>query len=239
MKRQNLIVPFLTLLLLAVSWCVADTLLGLTEPPAPTVTIPELVGKDEQAAEDYEWLEITATYLHDSAPAGTVLEQAPAAGSLRRLSERHPLRVALTVSLGPEMAEIPPLSGTDAREAAGVLRSLGFAVEELRLPGGTAGTVDRTEPGAGETAATGSTVRIWIRAGDSVRTVAVPDVLGLSRGEALLTLFRAGLAVDGAPIPETGETEAMVIGQTPTANSVVTAGSCVHLTFGPRHDAEE
>lgn len=232
MKRQSLTVPFLVLLLLAAVWCVADFLLGLTEPSPPTVTVPALIGESERAAEDYPFLEITATYLYNEAPAGTVLEQEPAAGSTRRLSERHPIRMTLTVSLGPKTVEIPALVGTDAREAVGALRALGFAVEEIRLPGGIAGAVERTEPRAGETATTGSTVRVWIYAGESVRTVAVPNVLGLSRGEALLTLFRAGLAVEGEAAPPAGATELVVTGQAPAADSVVTAGSRVQLTFG-------
>lgn len=224
---------FALLLLLAVTWCVADGLLGFLSPAAETVSLPDLVGRDEHAAADHPFLDVTSVYRYDDSPAGTVLAQEPPAGSLRKLTgETIPIR--LTVSLGRERVEIPDLGGRDARDAVLSLRALGLTVEEVRLPGGTPGTVDRTEPAAGETTEVGAVIRLFVRAGDSVRTVAVPALVGLSRGEALLTLYRAGLAL-GGEIREpdaSGSGSLTVTAQSPAAGSVVLPGSAVRLVFG-------
>ena len=171
---------------LAVIWCVADALLGLTIPPAETVSVPALVGLSEDAAGAYAFLDVTAVYRNDDSPAGTILAQEPVAGSRRKLSGGQ-LPVRLTVSLGRAEAQIPALAGEDAKAAAGALRVLGFTVKTVRLPGGIPETVDRTEPPAGESAAVGTVVTLFVCAGESVRTVAVPNLIGMTRGEAILT----------------------------------------------------
>lgn len=215
------------LLFLCVVWCVADALLGLTLPAAKTVRIPVLVGLSEGAAADYPFLDVTADYCHDDSPAGTILAQRPVGGSLRRVSDGGiPLR--LTVSLGQAAAEIPALFGADAAAAAGELRSLGLTVEVVRLPGGAAGTVARTEPSAGVRVVVGAVVRLYVHAGDSARTVSVPDLSGMTRGEAILTVLRAGLSVDEVPTVSPG---AVVCAQSPAPGSIVTSGSRVRLEF--------
>lgn len=219
---------FAFLLFCTVAWCVADDLLGLTLKPEVPTEVPNLIGQAEEAAAGYDWIAPISSYRYDSAPAGTVLAQDPAPGSLRKPHGRGTVTVRLTVSLGPAKAEIPDLLGHDAHEAAAVLRDSGFAVEEIRLPGGDAGRVARTEPHAGTRAEAGGTVRLYVYAGTDVKTVAVPDFRGMTRGEALLTLFRAGLAIGSEPQGN----GPLVVAQTPAAGSVVTAGTKVTLTLG-------
>ena len=215
MKRTAKGTVFALLLLCAVSWCTADDLLGLTLKPEVPIAVPDLVGRSEERAAEYDWIAAVSSYRYDSAPAGTVLAQNPVAGSLRKPSGRGTVTVRLTVSLGPARAEIPDLSGADAHEAAATLRGLGLAVEEVRLPGGDAGRVARTEPAAGR---------------DNAKTVAVPDLRGMTRGAALLTLFRAGLSVsEDASSAGIGS---VVLSQSPAAGSIVTAGCRVTLVFG-------
>ena len=236
MKRVAKGTLFALLLLCAVAWCTADDLLGLTVKPETPTAVPNLVGQNEETAAEYDWIAPVSSYCYDSAPAGTVLAQDPVAGSLRKPSGRRTVTVRLTVSLGPARAEIPNLSGTDAHEAAATLRGLGLAVEEIRLPGGDAGRVARTDPAAGRDAEAGETVRLYVYAGTDVKTVAVPNFCGMSRGEALLTLFRAGLAVgDDASSAALGT---VVISQSPAAGNIVTAGSRVTLVFGTNNSDE-
>lgn len=231
MKRSVFGALFALLLFLSVSWCVADGLFGFLQPAAETVCVPDLTGLDEGAAGAYPFLDVTSVYRYDDSPAGTVLAQEPAAGSLRKLAGRTAVPLRLTVSLGRAGAEIPALSGSDARTAAGQLRALGFAVEEVRMPGGVQGAVDRTEPAAGVHADRGSVVRLYVWAGESVRTVAVPDLLGMTRGEALLTIFRSGLAVGNEGGLPAGP-GSVIVSQTPAPGSVVTAGTAVSVELG-------
>ena len=215
---------------LAVTWCVADALLGLTIPPAETVSVPALVGLSEDAAGAYAFLDVTAVYRNDDSPAGTILAQEPVAGSRRKLSGGQ-LPVRLTVSLGRAEAQIPVLAGEDAKAAAGALRVLGFTVKTVRLPGGVPETVDRTEPPAGESAAVGTVVTLFVCAGESVRTVAVPNLIGMTRGEAILTALRAGLSVGDVPLASPGD---VVLSQSPAPGSIVPAGGRVAVDLGRR-----
>ena len=227
MKKTLFGLLFAFLSLSALSWCVADTLLGLTLPAGETLAVPDFIGRDEAEVRNYDWLDAVITYRYDETAPGTVLSQDPPPGSLRKRNDRLPARVRLVVSLGTEKQTVPDLAGSDAHEGAARLRAAGFAVEEIRIPGGTAGTVDRVEPPAGTELEAGATVRLYIHAGQNVRTVAVPDLIGLSRSDALLRIFRAGLTVT----EETGETYGgTVVGQSPTAGSVVTVGSRVTIT---------
>lgn len=230
MKRAAKEVLFAFLLFLTTAWCIADSLLGLTLPVGKSVSVPDFVGQNEPTSVP-DWMDLVSVYEYNSAPAGTVLGQEPTAGSLRKPFGENSVRVRLTVSLGPTRAEIPDLGGSDAHDATTTLRELGFTVEEIRLPGGAAGTVERTEPAAGALAEAGTTVRLFVFAGTAIRTVAVPDLSGMTRGEALLSLFRAGLAVRDEP-SVSDSVGLVVVSQVPAAGSLVPSGSCVSFRLG-------
>lgn len=236
MKRSVFGALTAAVLCLCTVWLTADGLLGLTDQASETVTVPQLVGADESVAADYDWLEVTTEYRYDDAPAGTILAQTPAAGSQRKRTSRRAVSLRLTVSLGRARVEMPELCGTDARTAAGTLRGLGLAVEEIRLPGGVSGQVAGTEPAGGSAVDVGGTVRLYISAGESARTVAVPNLVGLTRGAAILTLFRAGLAVREEIARNAYASALRVAEQTPAAGSVVLSGTQVVLRFS---DADE
>lgn len=205
MKRQAFGALTALLLLLSVCFLTADRLLGLTEPTVGTFPIPDLVGKTEQEVAALDGFSVVSVYEQDDSPAGTVLAQEPAAGSLRRKTDR-PTELRLTVSLGRKRVIIPALSGKTADEAVAILRELGLTVTQQRLPGGNAGEVERTEPSVGAEVLPDSAVTLYVRAGEAARTVAVPDLRGMSRGEALLLIFRAGLSVEIEEADGTEET---------------------------------
>lgn len=239
MKRQAFGAFTAFLLLLSVCFLTADGLLGLTEPTVGVFSIPDLVGKTEREVTTLEGFSVVSVYEQDDSPAGTILAQEPAAGSLRRETDR-PTELHLTVSLGRKRVIVPALSGKTADEAVAILRELGLTVTQRRLPGGNAGEVDRTEPSAGAEVLPDSAVILYVRAGEAARTVSVPDLRGMSRGEALLSIFRAGLSVeiedaDGAdsadPRP-TAPTSPVVLSQSPVPGSVVLLGTPVRITLG-------
>lgn len=206
MKRHAFGALTALLLLLSVCFLTADGLLGLTEPTVGTFPIPDLVGKTEQEVAALDGFSVISVYEQDDSPAGTVLAQDPAAGSLRRKTDR-PTELRLTVSLGRKRVIIPTLSGKTADEATSVLRALGLTVTQQRLPGGHAGEVERTEPSAGAEVLPDSAVTLYVRAGEAARTVSVPDLRGMSRGEALLLIFRAGLSAEVKEADGTDEAE--------------------------------
>lgn len=100
------------------------------------ISVPVVTGKDRETAE----AAITKAGLKakrapevnsDTVPAGRVVSQSPAKGTLFRGDT-----VTITVSKGPVMVEVPRVLGDPVKKAEKALRDLGFAVE-VRRPLGT------------------------------------------------------------------------------------------------------
>ena len=123
------------------------------------ITVPSVVEQERGAAETAltdAGLEPAVTEeFSESVPAGTVISQAPADGTLFRGDA-----VALVVSKGPPLVEVPAVRGTQVEEATRVLREAGFEVEVRRLVPNGFGTVLSSDPAAGEQVPKGSTVTI-------------------------------------------------------------------------------
>ena len=94
----------------------------------------------------------------DTVKAGVVISQDPAAGESRYRGDA----IALTVSKGPELIEVPNVFGKQEGEAAKILESAGFVVAYERFLGGYFGTVRAQSPGAGEKVKPGSVITITI-----------------------------------------------------------------------------
>lgn len=94
----------------------------------------------------------------DSVPAGHVISQTPARGTLFKGDT-----VSFVVSRGPDLVEVPDvyLFGVDAAEQA--MRDAGFEVEFQDAPGGFGlGYVTRSDPEFGSQVARGSTITLFV-----------------------------------------------------------------------------
>lgn len=100
------------------------------------ITVPVVTGKDREAAEaaiKKAGLKVKRAedVNSDTVPAGGVVSQSPAKGTLFRGDT-----VTITVSKGPVMVEVPRVLGVPVDQAEKTLKELGFAVE-IRRPLGT------------------------------------------------------------------------------------------------------
>ena len=211
---------FAHLLLFAVAFVTADSLFGVTAPRGETFTVPDLCGMSEADVLADARLDVTSEYRYDDRPAGTVLSQDPPAETARKLGEKNDrCAVRVVVSMGPETAPVPDVVGQPARVAAARLREAGFLVEEVAVAGGAAGNVVSTAPAAGERLHVGETVRVAVAEGDAEAFGTVPDVVGLSRDEAVLALFLKGYAVGNVTETESAQPAGTVVRQSPVAGS--------------------
>lgn len=87
-------------------------------------------------------------------PAGLVIGTSPAPGT----SVERGAEVAVAVSIGPPLVEVPPVTGMSLGAAVAALRTAGLAPGSVS--GAADGTVDHTAPVAGELIPLGSTVNI-------------------------------------------------------------------------------
>lgn len=125
------------------------------------VTVPSVVGADRATAEQ----ELTASGLVPQVsedysvdvPAGRVISQEPPAGPALRGDS-----VAVLVSLGPPLVEVPQVVGRQFDEARRILEEAGFTVQQERILGGFFGTVRATDPAAGQSVPRGSTVVVTV-----------------------------------------------------------------------------
>ena len=129
----------------------------LSQGPAP-VTAPDVTGQPADAAQTaLERLSLQvqrATANSDTVTLGSVISLAPAS-NLHRLQ-----KVTLTVSLGPELVQVPDVYGQSAAQARDTLERAGFKVRVLR-PLYDAGVVVAVRPG-GSRLAHGSTITIVV-----------------------------------------------------------------------------
>lgn len=218
------------LLALSCAWLVFDFLFEPFGREGVQVEIPQLCGEMEEDVAFGDWMEVEISYRHDDAPAGTVLSQSPSAGSLRKLTSESPTcRIRLTVSLGRLGVELPNLVGVNVREAETRLRALGFSVRiEKRRSAYPEGTVYEMDPRGGEIPQ-GAQVRLLVSEGETQESVRVPSLVGLTRAEALVLIWRSHLAL-GEVIEEPSEgTAGTVLRQSHVAGTLVTAGTRITI----------
>ena len=184
-------------LILAVGWITADVLFMPRQQQSPTVEIPNLCGLNVENLQTEEWLDVTVEYrFEENAPAGLVFAQTPIGGSYRRLTDEGTCQVTVLVSLGQESILLPSVIGRDVYEVATELRNLGLVVNTAPQPSPhKVGNVLLSEPRAGESIPKGSTVTLTVSSGEVQKTVAVPNLCGLSRADALIRLWLCQLNV--------------------------------------------
>jgi serine/threonine-protein kinase len=202
---------------------------ALFRPGAEQVRVPNVVGGTvEQAqqalAERDLALGDTTERADADAPAGTVLEQDPAADTL----VDPQTTVDVVVSAGPETTLVPQIVGIELGEA----RPL---VVDAQLVLGTVtpqpsdrpeGVVLSVDPPEGSEVAVGSTVNVTVSSG----TTTVPDVVGLPSGEAEAILTQAGFEVRTTQQTTSAQPAGTVVFQAPPAGTEVTAGTRVAIT---------
>ena len=225
------------LLFISSVWVVLDDLLALMDEGQETVTVPDFEGLTLSEIDPAEWLEIKTEYRYDDGtPSGVILSQTPSGGSRRKIGQDRPTcDLTLTVSLGRETAQLPDLIGADVRVATVKLREAGFVVKTVISAGAYAeGEVYRMEPHGGDVLPVGTEVTLYAGAGAPAVTVTVPNLCGLSRGDALTRLWLSQLAVAELLEVASDAEEGIVIAQDYPPGTIVMAGTKLTLTVSGR-----
>jgi beta-lactam-binding protein with PASTA domain len=223
---------------------VVGTEVKLTLATPWTVVVPNLKGKKLDEAQDL--LAAAATELiarlnlppglpglglgaveerAADSPAGTILEQSPAAGARASLYTAVDVVVSTAAT-----AEVPSLIGLTEAGAATTLAAAGFAVGKVsqRAAEAAPGTVVDQDPAPGVRWARSARVSITLAAG---RRVTVPDVVGLELEAAREAIIGRAL-VPGSTTTrvEPGE-PGTVFSQRPAAREAVAPGTRVNLVL--------
>jgi serine/threonine-protein kinase len=217
-------------------WFCSDPDVNLTVSGGPgQVEVPDVTGLPRDEAEqamDEAGLGVTVETRNSAdVPADAVIETDPPAGeSVRRGSE-----VTLIVSSGPGQVAVPPVVGQTRSAAEQQLsaRGLESSVSE-ETSDRPAGEVISQSPDAGTRVDPGSTVELVVSTGpEPVTTVDVPNVVGLTRSDAVAQITGLGLS----PSVEERTTDiepqdGRVIDQNPGGGTTVNEGTRVVLVVG-------
>ena len=196
-----------------------------------TVKVPDVVGlSDDDARRRLRRSDLRATIERESTtkvPEGTVIRTDPGPG---RLIERDS-SVTLIVSSGPGEVEVPNVVGEDQESAVARLREAGLSpIVRERSSSEPVDTVVDQSPAAGQQVDEGSTVTVFVSDG-KVREV--PDVTGLTQGEAEAELEDAGFNVS-VRTRETDQPDedGTVLSQSPGGGAERRESATVTITVG-------
>jgi len=198
-----------------------------------TIPVPDVTNKPIDEArgilEDAGFQVSESPVANDEVPEGTVISQDPAPNT--PAPEGSP--VTLTVSSGSDTVEIPSVDGQSFDQAKAQLEGLGFTVERRDEADDTiaAGTVIRSEPGAGQQAGRGSNVVVVVSTG--ANQVTVEDVEGLDQDAAQGILEGQGLVVTVQTTSvDDPRDDGEVVQQSPEGGAQVSVGTTVTIVIG-------
>lgn len=215
--------------LVALAWYAWD---ASRPEPVQQVTVPRLIGLDEDAAEaklNDLGLDGDATRENNTAPPGEVFAQAEDAGT----QVPRGTSIAYTVSLGPEQSQVPQLVGLTRAQAQKALEGAGLELGEVTEEDSTEqrkGRVVSANPSEYETVEKGTEVSIVIASGE----VALPDLVGQQISDVRGTLYELGLEITEDP-QVSDAPPGRILRQQPGAGKVE-QGSTVTLTIARARD---
>jgi hypothetical protein len=149
---------------------------GAVHLPEPPVAVPNISGLDvptarSRLAQVGLQLQKGDVRFSASVPAGAVIEQQPAAGTLL---EKGSL-ITVAISAGSESFAMPDVTGLPVAAALEALRAKGLAARVEKVESRLAsGTVIATVPAPGQSVSTADIVKVRVSAGDSGGALLLP-----------------------------------------------------------------
>jgi len=197
------------------------------------VAMPDVLGK--KAVEAQEMLGSRGIgirvedHVYSDLPVDEVVRQSPPGGMHVKVGQfAH-----VVLSLGPQKATIPLLEDRSLRAARIELLRGGMQIGEissLYLPGLSEDTVVQQDPAPGKTDITSPHVNLLVSLGDRPAAYAMPELVGLTLGEAEARMSSAGLKLGRLTFsPTAGAQHGVVLAQPIARGSRVAAGTLVDL----------
>jgi beta-lactam-binding protein with PASTA domain len=196
---------------------------------APKVVVPAVTGEQLNVARTQlqnENFAISVINVTSPRPSGTVIGQDPGAGTRAAKGAT----VTLTVSQGPGVTSVPPVTRLPLAQAEQLIARAGLRVSRVVMESSTQiprGEVISSDPSAGDTPLAGSGVALFVSSGKP--DVTVPDVTGETEAQAKATLEKAGFTVTSTTQTSAGSPAGTVVGESPPGNTQRPYGSSVSI----------
>jgi serine/threonine-protein kinase len=153
---------------------------------------------------------------------------------VRPFPEPPPSTTTTAVSVLPAAVQVPDLIGLTVDEAAAALAgtSLQLAIQPIVTDDHPPGVVFNQSPTGGTSVPGGFSVIVEVA--EAPQALTVPDVVGLSAGEARATLTAAGFAVaEQAEVDPGGSAPGTVWKQSPGSGTPADVGDTVTIVVNP------
>ncbi len=215
-----------------------------TDTSSDEVIVPTFTGmiyeteiKDNAEYADFEFEIVEGN--QPSQPAGVVLNQNPQAG----MTVKRGKTITLTVNGGTlEQIIVEDVTGDSQQDAYDTLEALGLSprIQAVSDDETAVGYVVRTDPAAGSTVASGSSITIFVSSGPAEEQVTVPNVVGSSLSTAESDLEANGLVRGSVSYDdESDQPEGTVLSSDPEGGTRVSEGSAVNLVVSSGRGAEK
>lgn len=236
-RKRVLLWTLVTVAVLAVAAIVTALALNNGTDEPTTAAVPSLEAgvtpaQARQAIEDagFEFSQLADEESQE--PEGTFTRQDPEGGTEAELGST----VDVYFSAGPDTLGVPDVVGLSEDEARQQIEDAGLVWGEVETEPSVEVPKDhvtRTEPGVNQAVQQGDTVNVFLSDG----TVQLPDLVGMSRDDALAELERLGLS-SSVQERESGDADPGTVLEQNPAEGAVEQGTTVTITVATEPEVE-
>lgn len=206
------------------------------------IVLPKFVGmiyaSDIEGNSEYADLTFEITYGNvPSKQPGEVLHQTPAAG----MTVKKGKTVSLTVNGEAEQVVVEDVKGYKQQDAYDALKALNLSpkIQAVADDDTAVGYVVKTDPAAGSTVSTGTTVTIYVSSGPSTESAVIPNIVGYQYSTAKEELEAAGFVATAEYDDESDKDENTVLSVSPNEGEKAKKGSVVTVTVSSGKGAQK
>ena len=179
-------------------WRYLQKLTASTNTTSDEIVLPNFVGRiyDSDIKDNPDYADLTFEITYGNVPSkqpGEVLRQTPAAG----MTVKKGKTVSLTVNGEAEQVVVEDVKGYKQQDAYDALKALNLSpkIQAVADDDTAVGYVVKTDPAAGSTVSTGTTVTIYVSSGPSTESAVIPNIVGYQYSTAKEELEAAGFVV--------------------------------------------
>lgn len=223
-------------------WRYLQNLTISTNKTSDEIVLPKFVGmiyaSDIEGNSEYADLTFEITYGNvPSKQPGEVLRQTPAAG----MTVKKGKTVSLTVNGEAEQVVVEDVKGYKQQDAYDALKALNLSpkIQAVADDDTAVGYVVKTDPAAGSTVSTGTTVTIYVSSGPSTESAVIPNIVGYQYSAAKEELEAAGFVVTAEYDDESDKDENTVLSVSPNEGEKAKKGSVVTVTVSSGKGAQK
>ena len=223
-------------------WRYFQNLMASTNTTSDEIVLPKFVGmiyaSDIEGNSEYANLTFEITYGNvPSKQPGEVLRQTPAAG----MTVKKGKTVSLTVNGEAEQVVVEDVKGYKQQDAYDALKALNLSpkIQAVADDDTAVGYVVKTDPAAGSTVSTGTTVTIYVSSGPSTESAVIPNIVGYQYSAAKEELEAAGFVVTTEYDDESDKDENTVLSVSPNEGEKAKKGSVVTVTVSSGKGAQK